>query len=417
MPCQAGKRKPGDGEPCPGYKSAEYRYTDENGKFLYAVARCSRKGDGCPQPFAQWTPDPDKRHGKKWGLPGSIRRVLYDLPRVVQAAKSGKRIWILEGEKDVERMKADFPDEVATTAMSGAGNGKWLLDYAKHLAGASEVIIVADCDEPGLKYAEEVHRRVSRMVKRVKVVCSPLLEEGADFSDHRDYSLGLDDFEIVPFETITARPRMVIQVEERHREEPVVFEGFSQAAVERSLVGSMLKYGVHYEINMADIRSSEQLRLTVEAINKIVTREGMIFPDAVAVEIEMAGKGAYEPVLNYLLELEKAAFDDLEKPKKAARILHERSIREGVVYSCRAMEETARNERWPLGEVLDRMRSLTDSHADVYASLARSYGAPTGDVFTGDVVEEIAREEGVTGTVHELRPTVERRRETATRTS
>src|SRR5690606_19074848 len=346
-----------------------------------------------------------------------IRRVLYDLPRVVQAAKSGKRIWILEGEKDVERMKADFPDEVATTAMSGAGNGKWLLDYAKHLAGASEVIIVADCDEPGLKYAEEVHRRVSRMVKRVKVVCSPLLEEGADFSDHRDYSLGLDDFEIVPFETITARPRMVIQVEERHREEPVVFEGFSQAAVERSLVGSMLKYGVHYEINMADIRSSEQLRLTVEAINKIVTREGMIFPDAVAVEIEMAGKGAYEPVLNYLLELEKAAFDDLEKPKKAARILHERSIREGVVYSCRAMEETARNERWPLGEVLDRMRSLTDSHADVYASLARSYGAPTGDVFTGDVVEEIAREEGVTGTVHELRPTVERRRETATRTS
>jgi hypothetical protein len=410
MPCQL----PDNGS-CAGHKSAEYRYTDEEGNFLYAVARCSRKGDGCPQPFAQWTPDSSKKHGKKWGLPGTVRRVLYDLVRVIQAARAGRRIWILEGEKDVERMKADFPDEVATTAMSGAGNGKWRPEYTKHFVGASEVIIVADCDGPGLAHAEEVHRHVSKVVDKVRVVCSPLMEDGADFSDHRDYGFGLDEFEVVPFESIEYRPRMVIQVEERHRDKPVVFDGFSQAAVERSLIGSMLKYGLHYEINEADIRSSEQLRLTVRAINKIVAREGMIFPDAVAVEIENEGNGAYEPVLSFLLELEKAAFDDVEKPKKAARILYERSIREGIVYSCRATEEAAQNERWGVDEVLAHMRRLADSHTEEYASLSRAYGAPTGDVFTGDMVEEIAREEGIpTGNVRELRPAAARRRETAT---
>lgn len=417
MPCQAGKRDPKDPGPCSGHKAAEYRYTDEDGILLYAVARCSRKGDGCTQPFAQWIPDSTKKYGKKWGLPGTVRRVLYDLARVIQAARDGKRIWILEGEKDVERMKADFPGEVATTAMSGAGNGKWLPGYTKHLAGAGEVIIVADCDEPGLKYAEEVHRHVSQVVSRVRVVCSPLLKDGADFSDHRDYGFGLDDFEIVPFERITTRPRMVIQVEDRHREEPVVFEGFSQDRVERSLVGSILKQGVHYEINPVDIRSSKELRTVVEAISRIAARESLIIPEAVAVEIEAAGKGPYETWLKWLTRLERCAFDDTEKPRRAARILQERSIREGVVYACRAMEDVARNERWPLGEVLDRMRDLTSSHERVYAELARSYGAPTGDVFTGDVVEEIAREEGVTGVVHELRPTERRRRETAARTS
>ncbi|MFE0472401.1 hypothetical protein ACFW2V_12375 [Streptomyces sp. NPDC058947] len=411
MPCQAAKREPGDPEPCSGHKAAEYRYTDEKGNLLYAVARCSRKGDGCPQPFAQWIPDASKRYGKKWGLPSSIRRVLYDLPRVIEAAKAGRRIWFLEGEKDVERMRTDFPGEVATTAPSGAGKSKWRMEYTRYFAGASELIIVADCDKPGLEYAEEVHRHASKVVEKVKVVCTPLMEDGADFSDHRNYGFGLDEFEIVPFEAVERRPRMAIEIEERHRAEPILFTGFDQAKMERSLLGSMIKYGLHYDISEVDIRSGDKLRIAIEAISKIATRDGggVITPETVAVEIENSGRGAYEPVLAFLLELEKVAFSDTEKPKKAARILRERSIREGIVLACRVIEDHAKNERWEIDEVLSQMRMMADRNMAEYAKLAYSGSiAPSEDAFTGDIVEEVAREEGVTtattGIVRELRP-------------
>lgn len=414
MPCQM----PENGG-CAGHKSAEYRYTDEDGNLLYAVARCSRKGDGCPQPFAQWIPDASKKFGKRWGLPSSIRRVLYDLPKVIEAARAGRRIYLLEGEKDVERMKADFPDEVATTAMSGAGKSKWRLEYTKYFSGASEVIIVADCDRTGLEFAEEVHRHLSKVVERVKVVCTPLMEDGADFSDHRDYGFGLDDFEIVPFERIQRRPQMVIKVEERHREEPVTFLGFDQGKMERSLLGSMLKYGLHYDISSADIKTADKLRIAAGAIGRIAARGGVITPETVAVEIEDRGEGTYEPVLAFLLELEKVAFSDTHKPKKAAEILRKRTIREGMVYAFRAGEEFAQNERWEIDEVLVQMRRMVDCSMEEYAKLARSYDGPSEDVFTGDIVEEIAREEGVTppitGTVHELRPMAVRRQESSVR--
>jgi hypothetical protein len=420
MPCQAQKRDPGDPEPCPGHKVAEYRYTDEDGNLLYAVARCSRKGDGCPQPFAQWVPDSSKRFGKKWGLPGSIRRVLYDLPRVIQAAKAGRRIWFLEGEKDVERMKADFPDEVATTAMSGAGKSKWRMEYTRCFMGASELIIVADCDKPGLEYAEEIHGHASKVVERVKVVCTPLMEDGADFSDHRNYGFGLDEFEIVPFETIEYRPRMVIEVEEHHRAEPILFSGFDQTKLEGALLGSMVKYGLHYDISEVDVRSSDKLRIAVSAISKIASRGGVITPETVAVEVENMGQGAYEPVLAFLLGLEKGAFSDTEKPKKAARILRGRSIREGIVLACRVIESHAQNERWEIDQVLTQMRNMADRNMEEYAKLAYSGNAgPAESAFTGDIVEEVAREEGLvthstTGVVRELRPTATRR-ETAVR--
>lgn len=410
MPCQL----PENG--CGGHKSAEYRYTDEDGNLLYAVARCSRKGDGCPHPFAQWVPDPSRKYGRKWGLPGDVRRVLYRLPKVIKAAREGRRIWLLEGEKDVERMEADFPDEVATTAMSGAGKSKWRPEYTRYFAGA-EVVIVADCDRPGLEYAEEVYRHLSKVVEKVRVVCTPLMEEGADFSDHRDYGFGLDDFEIVPFEPIQRRPPMVIRVEDRHREEPVIFDGFSQASVERSLVGSMLRYGLHYEICEADIRTSEQLRIAVSAINKIAARGGMIVPEVVAAEIENEGKGAYEAVLDFLLKLEAAAFSDTRKPEEAARILRTRSVRMGIAYSCRALEEAARNERWEIEQVLAYLRRMAESHAEEYAELART--PVGGGEFTDDadevgtmddMIARIAVEEGVMSNVHELRPSVMRPR-------
>lgn len=409
MPCQIKPRKSGDPEACTGYKIAEYLYTDVDGKLLFGVARCSRKGEGC-QGFRQWIPDVSKKHGKQWSVPASVPRVLYDLPRVMKAARAGRRIYLVEGEKDVERMKADFPDEVATTGPSGAGKSKWHKSNTKYFAGASEVVIIADCDKPGLEYAEEAFRHISTVVRNVKVVCSPLLKKGADFSDHRDYGYGLDEFEVVPFEKIEQRPVMTIQVEERHREKPVVFPGFSEEAVERSLLGSMLKYGLDYGINVVDVRANKQLRIVAGAIGRLVVGGNVVTPETVAVEVESAGEGGYDNVLAFLFDLERVAFDDKEKPKKAARIMRERSMRRGIVYACRATEEAAQDEGRTVEQVLEHLERLVKWTREEYAELAHEYCEPIGDVFMNDVVEEVANEEDLRGNVRELRrsPAVQR---------
>ncbi|QJD53757.1 DNA primase [Streptomyces phage Kela] len=392
MPCQGGKDTP-DSERCPGQKKAEYQYTDENGNLLYAVARCSHKGKGCRAPFAQWRPDSTRPYGKAWGLPGSVRRVLYNLPRVIEAAKAGRRIWIVEGEKDADRMKADFPDEVATTVVSGAGKSKWKLEYTRYFKGASEVIIFADCDKTGLDFAEEVYGHVSKVVDKVKVVCSPLMNDGADFSDHCDHGFGLDEFEIVPFEPIKKRPRMAIVVEEEHREKPVVFSGFSQESVERSLVGSILRYGNSYGINEVDLQTDKRLNVIVKASARLAASGLVITPEMVAAEIEDMGVSTYDKALPYALELEAAAFDDTAKPLIAARILRERTMRRSLAYVSRATESALQDERRSLEQILSDVSRTAERLNEEYASLEREYCQPVGDVFTGDVLEEIVMEE------------------------
>lgn len=419
MPCQVPVDKGGKG--CGGHKSAEYRYTNEKGVLLYAVARCSRKGDGCPQPFAQWHPDSTRKHGKRWGLPGEIRRVLYNLPAVLEAAKNGKRIWLMEGEKDADRMMADFPGEVATTVPSGAGRGKWRLEYTRCFAGASEVIIVADCDETGLTHAEEVHHHVGKIVDKVKVVCTPLMEIGSDFTDHRNYGYGLDEFQIVPFELVERRPVMAIQIEERHKEEGDLFRGMHQSALERSLVGSILKYGLYYDINEVDIRSDDQLRSAAAAIARIVAQGSAITPETVAVEVEKLGRGKYQETLDFLLTLEKVAFSDKEKPKRAASLVLTRSVRLGIRFSLNALREAVIDERRPVEELLTQMSTLAERHSEEHAAVSRQYAKAVGDAFTADVVAEIANETtaaettSTTGNVRNLEPLVAQQRNTVAR--
>lgn len=414
MPCQMPDKKtqaPG----CSGRKIAEYRYTDEHGIFLFATCRCSRKGDGC-QGFAQWHPDDSSKSGKRWNLEG-VKRVIYRLPQVLKAVAERRRVWFVEGEKDAELLES--LGEVATTSPMGAKS--WLREYARFFKGAVEVIIVADCDEPGLIHAQRVFEDVGVFAEKVRVVCSPVDKKGADTTDHISYGLSLDDFEVVPFEKAEGRPRMVIQVEERHTEKPVLFPGFSPESVQQQLVGSMLKYGTSYQINPGDIRNDKQLLITVTAIAAISGRGSVITPETVAAEIQQRGQGAYAKVLPYLFELEKKAYDNTDHPSRAARALRERSIRYGIVYSLRAVAEAAMNERREIPEVLEYLATLTVGHSDELAALSHQYGEPTGDVFTGDVVEEVAREEGfttrTTGNVRRLRPEqpAQDQRQTATR--
>src|SRR5262245_35823189 len=108
---------------------AIYDYHDENGELLFQVVRTKN-----PKNFLQ-------RANGKWGLNGT-RRVLYRLPKLLEAAANEQTIFIAEGEKAVDALVK--LGVVATCSPGGAG--KWQEAYAQHFKDAA-VIVLPDNDE------------------------------------------------------------------------------------------------------------------------------------------------------------------------------------------------------------------------------------------------------------------------------
>ncbi|MBX5446627.1 hypothetical protein [Sphaerobacter sp.] len=177
---QGGQRRdPDEWIPCldKGHrKIAEYRYTDEQGAVLYGVTRCDHK---C---FAQWRPDSSKKWGRRWGLRDAqgnkVRLVPYRLPEVLAAIRDERVVWIAEGEKDVEALRAR-PLITATTNQGGAGMG-WPQDFARYFPGA-DVVIVADRDPQGREHATNIVNNLMPVARSITVVQAA---HGKDASDH-----------------------------------------------------------------------------------------------------------------------------------------------------------------------------------------------------------------------------------------
>lgn len=157
--------------------AAVYPYEDEQGAPLYEVVRYFPKG------FRQRRPD--GAGGYLWNLQG-VRRVLYRLPGVIDAVRAGRRVWVVEGERDVEALEA--VGEVATTNSGGAG--KWSEEFSEVFAGAV-VTVVADADAPGRLHARDVARSLAPIARSVATVISPFAN---DARDHLDGGHGVDEF-------------------------------------------------------------------------------------------------------------------------------------------------------------------------------------------------------------------------------
>ena len=137
---------------------AIYDYHNADGKLLFQKIRYE------PRDFKQR--QPDGAGGWLYNLKG-IEPVLYRLPELIEGVKSGRRIFVAEGEKDVETLRTQ--GEVATCNTHGAGKGKWRASYNVHLAGA-DVIILADNDETGREFAHEIAQSLHGVAKRVRLV-------------------------------------------------------------------------------------------------------------------------------------------------------------------------------------------------------------------------------------------------------
>ena len=173
-----------------------YSYTDEDGKELFQVVRLHYL-DGKPgKTFRQRVYEPENPKANQDGyvnsVPAEIRdTTLYRLPKVVQAVKAGKPVYVVEGEKDVETLER--LGHVATCNPGGAG--KWREGYSRRLTGA-DVIILPDNDGKGKEdgpgytgqnHAYDVAIKLQQIAKRVRLVdikeACPELPEKGDISD------------------------------------------------------------------------------------------------------------------------------------------------------------------------------------------------------------------------------------------
>ncbi len=148
---------------------ARYDYRDENGDLLYQKIRYE------PKEFR--IRRTDGAGGWRWNLSG-CRRVLYRLPELIQAVKTGEMVFIVEGEKDVETLVAW--GVIATCNFDGAG--KWNESYNGYFIGAT-VINLRDNDLPGEKHGNLIGENVSGQAAVYKSILLPDLAEHGDVTD------------------------------------------------------------------------------------------------------------------------------------------------------------------------------------------------------------------------------------------
>jgi hypothetical protein len=165
-----------------GEVEAIYDYVDERGELLYQVVRSQGKQ------FRQRRPDPQTGEWL-WNLKNTPR-VLYRLPELAEAVQAGKTIYIVEGEKDVDAIRAVG----AVATCNSAGAGKWLPGFAELFAGC-EVVIVADTDPAGLRHANQVLESLHPVAMSARIMVA---KEGKDASDHLQAGFHLDELELPP---------------------------------------------------------------------------------------------------------------------------------------------------------------------------------------------------------------------------
>ncbi|MDB2613790.1 AAA family ATPase [Chlamydiales bacterium] len=152
----------------------EYIYTAEDGTPLYKKIRTAEKN------FFILSYS-ESGHWEK-GLKVD-QRVLYQLPEVISARDKGEWIFIVEGEKDADKLRS--AGLVATTPIEGAGSNL-RADYAIQLEG-TEVVLLYDEDKAGYKRRDQWLNLLNKKTVKVRVVKLPGLQfqekSGEDVSD------------------------------------------------------------------------------------------------------------------------------------------------------------------------------------------------------------------------------------------
>ena len=154
-----------------------YSYKDEDGHELYRKIRIEPGFNGKTKDFYCEHND----NGRVVKNLKGCRKVLYHLPEVLEAISNRKPIFLVEGEKDADKLNG--LGLAATTALESL---KWQDQYTEILKNA-DVVILYDMDKTGFERRDLLCKHLYGKVKRLRVVELPGLEyqesHGHDISD------------------------------------------------------------------------------------------------------------------------------------------------------------------------------------------------------------------------------------------
>lgn len=156
-----------------GALTATYDYLNADGELAYQVCRYDWPVDKSVNPkghdktFVQRSPDSSKKHGWDWSTKG-MTWLPYRLPDLIEDIKRGFEIFIVEGEKKVDMLRAMG---VPATCNHG-GAGKFPESLVQWFAGA-KVVILPDNDKAGQNHANLIARRLDGVSKSLKVLDLP----------------------------------------------------------------------------------------------------------------------------------------------------------------------------------------------------------------------------------------------------
>jgi len=151
-----------------------YVYKDAEGYPLYRKVR---------KPGKKFYWERYDKASKRW-VPGmnGVQRVLYNLPGLAKRIPDGDVVFYVEGEKDADRLINE--GLLATTA---GGAGDWRDDMVKQLAGAKEVVIFVDADEPGRECGTRVAKAIKENLPSTTVKLFDFYPERTDGKDVSDW--------------------------------------------------------------------------------------------------------------------------------------------------------------------------------------------------------------------------------------
>lgn len=155
-----------------------YNYKDPEGNLIYRVNRKDRVVNGKKDKYFL----PETCVNGRWvkGLKNT-KRVLYNLPVMLEAARAGRTIYFVEGEKC-----ADAVNRLGLCAVTIAGGvcgwGKFASDYIPYFKD-TDTVIIPDNDEPGKSLGRRVYSDIESIAKRVRYLELPGLNVKEDVAD------------------------------------------------------------------------------------------------------------------------------------------------------------------------------------------------------------------------------------------
>lgn len=148
---------------------------------------------------------PNGRGGWKYGLGKGFLTCLYRGDEIAPAVAEGKIIYVVEGEKDVDRLRSlGF---AATCNPMGAG--KWRPHYSKLLAGA-DIVFIPDNDEPGRHHVVMAKQSCQAHAARTRVLSLSGLPDKGDVSDWLDAGNTAEQLKVLTAQIVDSPPASAV---------------------------------------------------------------------------------------------------------------------------------------------------------------------------------------------------------------